>query len=404
MPRFEAFPGLRYNPDKVRLDQVIAPPYDVIAPAERMRLAARSAVNSVHVELPEPDLKAGIDRYQVAALLFEAWRVDGILRAEAVPSLYLYRMTTQDQRSSTGVIGALGLPEPGQEGEILPHEETIARARTDRLELLRATRANLSPIWGLSLASGLSALLDPRGEPAIDVFDDDSVRHQLWVLDDPAAIDAITRSVASAPIVIADGHHRYETARTYRAEQRQAHGDRPGGYDLVMALVTELSEEQLSVGPIHRTISGLPAGTDLPGRLGEWFDVVRAGPSSERMVSALADSSSLALVTTEDAWLLAPRPATVEASERGLDTSMVSLALGSLPPHTVTYRHSAAEVWRALVNGEAEAALLLRPVTVAQIGDWARRGRRMPPKTTYFSPKPRTGMVFRALDEDPRRA
>ena len=163
-------------------------------------------------------------------------------------------MTDSAGRSTTGVIGALGLAEPGDEGDVLPHEQTLPKPKSDRLDLLRATRANLSPIWGLSMAAGVTATFDPTDdEPVADVYDDDGVRHQLWVLSDPDAVAAVRESVGSAPVVLADGHHRYETARAYQAECRAANGGQPGPYDFVMALVVELAEEQLNVGcdPSH---------------------------------------------------------------------------------------------------------------------------------------------------------
>ena len=150
MPRFEPFRGLRYAAPSTPIAQVIAPPYDVITSAERVRLASRHIANAVLVELPEPDLAAGMDRYAVAKALFTRWQ-EGLLRPDPTPCLYPYRMTDTAGRTSTGVIGALGLALPGQETDILPHEETMPKAKSDRLELLRATRANLSPIWGLSM-------------------------------------------------------------------------------------------------------------------------------------------------------------------------------------------------------------------------------------------------------------
>ena len=130
-------------------------------------------------------------------------------------------MTDTSGRTTTGVIGALGLAEPGEESDILPHEQTLPKPKSDRLDLLRATRANLSPIWGLSMASGVTATFDPTDdEPVADVYDDDGVRHQLWVLSDPDAVAAVAAAMAAAPVVLADGHHRYETARAYQAERR----------------------------------------------------------------------------------------------------------------------------------------------------------------------------------------
>jgi len=397
MARFEPFRGLRYDPARVRIDQVIAPPYDVIGSAERVHLAGRSPVNSVRLELPEPDLGAGRDRYDVAAGLLATWLEQGTLVPDVRPSLYPYRMTSPDGRRTTGVLGALGLTEPGPDSDVLPHEQTLPKPKSDRLDLLRASRANLSPIWGLSLASGLTATFEPIEPALLDAFDADGARHELWLLDEPDVLDAVGRAVGSAPVVIADGHHRYETARTYQREVRQANGDQPGPHDLVLALVVELAEDQLTVGPIHRTYSELPSGTDLAVELAKWFDVVRAGDLTERVVGALGDSGSFALLTPEGAWMLTPRPELAEAADSDLDASFIELAMADVP-HTSTHQHSWPEAFAALRRGEAQAAVLLRPVTVAQIAEWAGARRKMPPKTTYFSPKPRTGMVFRSLD------
>jgi uncharacterized protein (DUF1015 family) len=396
MPRFSPFRGLRYDPAVIPLAQVIAPPYDVIEPADRMRLATRSIYNSVHLELPDADLRAGLDRYQVAAHLLTAWRTDGVLLLEDHPAYYLYRMTTGDGRATLGVIGALGLPEEGEDGQILPHEETLPKPRSDRLDLLSATEANLSPIWGLSLNKGLSSVLQPTSDPEIDVYDDDGVRHELWVVDELHS-DSITEAVGAEPIVIADGHHRYETAKVYQRQVRAERGDAPGGHDWVMALVVELSEQQLTVGPIHRVISGLGPDDDLIGGFSQWFDVIRAGDGTDRVAAALGEAASLAIITNEDAWLLTPRPEAYEAADSDLDSSLVALALLQFNDVTTSHRHSWQEAIESVRTGDAEAAVLLRPPTVTQIAEWADKRRRMPPKTSYFSPKPRTGMVIRPL-------
>jgi uncharacterized protein (DUF1015 family) len=399
VPRFEPFQGLRFRPEVAPLAQVIAPPYDVISATERSHLASRHRANAVLVELPEADLPGGRDRYAVAADLFARWQSKGILVADPGRNLYPYRMTDPSGRATTGVIGALGLAEPGEEGDILPHEQTLPKPKSDRLDLLRATRANLSPIWGLSMAAGVTATFDPTDDdPVADVYDDDGVRHQLWVLSDADTVGAVGAAVATAPVVLADGHHRYETARAYQAERRQANGGAPGPYDLVMALVVELSEDQLTVGAIHRTISGLPADFDLVGALGPWFDVVRAGAADDRTLGALSGSSSLTLVTGGQAYLLLAHPEVQEQEGNDLDSNLIASALAALPTHEVMHRHSVAEAMQALRDGEGQAAFLLRPVTVKQIDEWANERRRMPPKTTFFSPKPRTGMVFRSLD------
>ncbi len=398
MPRFEPFRGLRYAPALAPIGQVMAPPYDVISSMERQHLASRHPANSVQVELPQADLQGGRDPYRVAADYFTRWQAGGILVADAGACLYPYRMTDQRGRASTGVLGALGLAEPGAESDILPHEQTLPKPKSDRLDLLRATRANLSPIWGLSMTPGLTATFDPtEDEPIADAYDEDGVRHQLWVLSDLDAIGAVGEAVGASPVVVADGHHRYETARTYQAECRAANGNQAGPHDLILALIVELAEDQLTVGAIHRTISGLPAGFDLVAAFSASFDVVRAGAADERTLGALADSNSLAMVTGGAAYMLLPHEEIYGEAGNDLDSSLVEVGLSHLPAHEVMHRHSVAEAIEALGQG-ADAAFLLRPVTVGQIETWANERRRMPPKTTYFSPKPRTGMVFRSLD------
>jgi uncharacterized protein (DUF1015 family) len=165
-----------------------------------------------------------------------------------------------------------------------------------------------------------------------------------------------------------------------------------------MALITELADDQLTVRAIHRTIAGLPDDFDVIAAFSTWFDVVRAGTDDDRTLAALADSHALVLVAGGNAYLLLPHDETFAAAGNDLDSSLVAVALSHLPPHDLAHRHSVGEAIEALRHGTAQAALLLRPVTVAQIAEWARERRRMTPKTTYFSPKPRTGMVFRSLD------
>ena len=381
---------------------VVAPPYDVIDPQERTLLAARHSANAVRVELPEPDHRAGLDRYANAAKLLEEWQEQGILLRDPSPALYAYRMTSPDGHATNGVIGAVGIDDQSA-GSILPHEQTLPKAKTDRLELLRSTRANLSPIWGLSLSPGLTGHFVQSAPPDMGAVDDDGVRHELWVLDDPETIDAVRESVATSPLVVADGHHRYETALTYRREPVRPGSSSAGtgraGADLLMALVVELSEEQLDVGPIHRVLSGLPDGLDLVDAFASWFEVTRAGDFDERTTGALSASGALALVMPSGAWMLSPKDGTAEAAGAGLDSSMVALVIAELPDHELEFSNSWQEAIREVGTERAQAAVLLRPVSVGQIAEWARTGRRMPPKTTYFRPKPRTGMVFRTLEE-----
>jgi hypothetical protein len=165
-----------------------------------------------------------------------------------------------------------------------------------------------------------------------------------------------------------------------------------------MALIVELADDQLEVGPIHRALSGLPDGIDLVDAFSSWFDVTRAGDFSDRTAAVLGQSGALALVMASGTWLLSPKDGTPEAAGADLDSSMVALVIAELPDHELGFFHSWKDAVDAVATDQVQAVVLLRPVTVEQIAQWAHAGRRMPPKSTYFHPKPRTGMVFRTLD------
>jgi uncharacterized protein (DUF1015 family) len=406
VPRFEPFTGLRYDLDALRrhgtsLDHVIAPPYDVIDPAEREALAERSAYNAVHVELPVEDADRHLDRYQAACRLLEGWRADGVIAEEHEPSFYRYRMSYRGERGgsrqTSGIIGALGLAEPGA-GDVLPHERTMPKPKGDRLQLLRECRANLSPVWGLALARGTTSVSQTTGPPLAAATDDDGVEHELWRIGEPGTVRQISEAVASAPVVIADGHHRFETALAYREERRAATGGLPGDYDLVMALVVELADDQLIVRPIHRLLGGLPDGFDLPDALGARFYLSHLDhPDRRRLAVDMAEEAAMALVTKGATWLLRPRPDTIGAAGLDVDSGLLDVALADLPDHDVTYEPGWDRAVDAVERGGAQAAVLLRPASVAAIAEAAHEGVRMPPKTTFFHPKPRTGMVFRPV-------
>jgi uncharacterized protein (DUF1015 family) len=406
VPRFEPFTGLRYHLDVLQrystsLDDVIAPPYDVIDAKERETLARRSPYNSVHVELPVDDQERHLDRYQVAHRLLDAWRSEDVIEEDEEPSFYRYRMSYRDEhggrRRTSGVIGALGLPVPGK-GDVLPHERTMPKPKGDRLQLLRECQANLSPVWGLALARGLAQVSDIAEPPVATATDDEGVEHRLWRISTPEAIDKISAAVTAAPVVIADGHHRFETALAYQQERRAATGSLPGDYDLVMALVVELGDDPLVVQPIHRLLGGLPDGFDLPETLGSRFYLSHLDhPAPRRLAADVAEAAAMALVTKGATWLLRPRPETVAAAGLDVDSGLLDVALSDLPDHDVTYEPGWDRAVDAVERGSAQAAVLLRPASVAVIAEAAHRGLRMPPKTTFFHPKPRTGMVFRPV-------
>jgi uncharacterized protein (DUF1015 family) len=402
VPAFSAFPGLRYDPARFAPADVTAPPYDVLSADDRAALVARNPHNAVLVDLPvEAD---GPNRYEAAGRRLRAWEAEGVLVRDGAPELTAYRMTTTDDLgqpvATLGVLGAVTLSRP-DEGEILPHEHTTPKAKSDRLDLLRGTRTNLSAIWGLSLTKGLSALLPAHEPPFQSWTDEDGVLHETWRIHDADRIAEIAAAVAATPLVVADGHHRYETSLAYRDERRAGEGD-AGPAEATLCYVVELSDEQLTVRPIHRLVHA-PAVTDLAGAL--------AGqPGASEVGSATADEVASGAVLAQMRALDAIAVVGPDGSARlvrldpgahpdldDLDSARLAAALDAIGPHELTYQHGTDRAQAAVVSGAASWAVLIRPVTVAAIEANAHAGKRMPPKSTFFHPKPRTGIVFRSL-------
>jgi len=394
--RFEPFPAIRYDSAQVDLAEVVSPPYDVIDDAQRAELAGRSPYNAVRIDLPVDE--DGDDRYDVARRLLADWQASGVLVTDDAPTFTIYRMSYLDDagrpRHTTGVIGALELTPPGT--DILPHEHTTPKAKSDRLDLLRNSRANTSAIWGLSLAKGLTDLLPIDAPPDSDITDEDRVRHTVWVVRDPAVLAAISEAVAAQPVVVADGHHRYETSLAYRAERTSADGGGPGLAESTLAYLVELVEDELTVRAIHRILNGMPDGFDLVAALDPWFEAIGAPPDDVPVTTAMESAGALCVVLPDREVLLRPRPDAL-ADARDLDSSRLDVALAALPPHDLTFQHGPDNVRRLVRGGAAQAGVLLRPATVAQIDATAHGGERMPPKTTFFHPKLKTGLVFRSL-------
>jgi uncharacterized protein (DUF1015 family) len=221
------------------------------------------------------------------------------------------------------------------------------------------------------------------------------VRHTVWRIDDPTACDAISAAVADQPVVVADGHHRYETSLAYRAEREAAEGS-AGKAGATLAFIVELVEDELTVHAIHRLISGLPEGTEVAALLAPWFEDAGPPPEGVPVTAAMADAGCLCLVLPDREVLLKPRLDAL-ADARDLDSSRLDVGLAALPEHQLSFQHGVQNVRAAVDAGAAQAGVLLRPATVAQIEATAHGGERMPPKTTFFHPKPKTGLVFRAL-------
>ena len=392
MPRFEPFRALRYAPG-TDLDAVIAPPYDVLSEADADALRARDPHNITHVDLPvgEPD------RYAAAAQVLAAWVRDGVLVPDADPSFTLYRMQFVDaaghSRDLVGVLGAIEVVDEGA-GGVLPHERTTPKASTDRLDLTRATRANLSPVWGLALAPGLTEVLRDPGEP-VGELDVDGVRHVVERVADPARVAAIRDAVAASEVLIADGHHRYGVARIYRDEVRDGGQPAPGA-ELTLAFVGELVAEQLSVEAIHRVYEGV-SGEQLRDELARSFQLEPTDAPGPKTLDDMERTGSLVLVLADGTWRLTPKPGAFDGV-RSLDGAWLEHALEGVPAQ-VSYQHGLDETVGLVQQGAVAGAVLIRPVSLAEIERTAREGIVMPPKSTFFTPKLRTGFVVRDLTE-----
>jgi uncharacterized protein (DUF1015 family) len=393
VPRFTPFPALRYC--DADIDDLIAPPYDVLSEADLDELGARSPWNITHVDVPRES--AGPARYDAAAATLRDWIDAGVMSYDDSPTFTIYRMRFTDAsgtaRDIAGVLGGLEVVDEGA-GGVLPHERVTPKASTDRLDLTRATQANLSPVWGLSLADGLTALLAAPGEHLASVTVD-GVEHVVERVADPERVRAIAEKVGSDDVLIADGHHRYGISRTYRDEVRAANGDQPNPADETLVFVNELVADQLSVEAIHRLYHDV-SFDDLATALDACFERSDAGVPDEHTLATMDRDGVLCLIGPDgSAHWLTPRRGVFDGV-RSLDGAWLEAALDGVG-HNVTYQHGVEHVVEAVTSGAAVGAVLIRPVSVAEIERTAREGVLMPPKSTFFTPKLRTGLVVRSL-------
>lgn len=391
MPSFLPFRALRYAASN-NLARLTAPPYDVLSHDDRAALAAQDEHNVVHIDLPD-----GPEPYSLAAQLLSEWQQQGVLVSDERPSFTLYRMrfvdARGDERNTVGVIGALEVVDEGADG-VLPHERTTPKAKTDRLDLTRATAANLSPVWGLSLREQLTDALIAAGEPMGSFVDDDGVHHQVERISDPARVRSISSLVGSSPVLIADGHHRYAIARTYRDEMRGTPLEEASRTTLTY--VGELVEQQLSIAAIHRLYNGIGV-QQLLSQLADSFVVeALSSPATSRIIAEMSRRGSLCLVDQAmNGWWLTPKPGAFEHL-RDLDSVRLEHALRNVS-YEIAYQHGFAEVAAVMQAGHATAAIYIRPTSIAEIRRTAHQRELMPPKSTFFTPKLRTGLVIRPL-------
>ena len=427
------FAGLRFDPARFAdLGPLLSPPYDVIGADERAALLARSPYNIVRAELP--DAAAG-EPYAEAARTLATWRSEGVLVEDETPAFWLYEVDFEAGGQSylrRSLAAAVRL-EPWDAGQVLPHERTMAAPREDRLRLLRATRTNISPIW-LLWHGGAAAVVrawDRAGAvpPEASFGLDDGTRHRLWKLADPELAAAIQSEFADRRLVVADGHHRYETALQYRDELAAAGRLLPEHEaNFVLAHLVADDDPGLVVFPTHRLVRDLgdldqakletetglnwhaeyyPIWAEVPPeQLKAFLEQLAGQGETERAIGQYGpDPSIFAILLLRNKQLLDELAPDRSAAWRQLDVAL--LDEGYLKPlleragadraHAVAYERDPYAAIQAVRRGDYQLALFLNPTRPEQVTAVAEAGDRMPEKSTYFYPKLPTGLVMRTI-------
>jgi len=431
------FRGVLYDPAKVGdVTAVVAPPYDVIGPAEQAALYDRHPCNIVRLELgrEHPGDGPQDNRYTRAKRCLDVWLRDGVLRRDGRPAIYLYaaeyRLRSGAVRTMRGFLSLVKLEEFGT-GRIFPHENTRAAAKDDRYQLLETCRSNFSPIFSLysDPAGDIIRTLETTADanrPRVAVTDSDGGHHRLWTVTDPAALERVVATMKPLPLFIADGHHRYESALHYRNAQRKIHGESSAlPSDWVLMYFSNLDDPGLTILATHRVLPApLPcAPAEIRQRLAQTFALAAYSFTKETEPAARAkflnalhaaqvtDAHVMGLVVRGERRyeLLTLNPAGLgrlglSARER-LDVSIlqqlvfrVALRLTPRDEERLIYIKDEEDAMAAVARGEGEVAFLLNPPKVTEVKDVARVGDRMPHKSTYFYPKPLTGLVINTTD------
>jgi uncharacterized protein (DUF1015 family) len=418
------FLGIRYNQELVEdMAAVICPPYDVISPEEQKAYYDKSGYNLIRLEhgmvLPN-DTKTN-NKHTRACTTFNQWLKERVLLIDHVPSFYIHEhcFTYQNIRKRRLGLTACIRLEPWEKKTIFPHENTVPGIKSDRLELMRACAVNFSPLLGLyeDLGQKVTKLLTIQAsrKPAID-FAEDGETHKLWVANEPEFVQRVSHFLASKPIYIADGHHRYETALAYRDERRQETRPTRGNeaFNFVMITLVSFSDPGLVVLPVHRLIRNLSANalTEFRSILETYFELVSA-PLGEGSLPEIAGAATrvlglepgniVALKLRQPLSLKEIMPEGHSEAYKRLDISIVQhLVIDRLTAldksSSIVYTPNAVEARRFVESGEYQLAFLLNPIPVATIKTIANSNDRMPGKSTYFYPKLPTGLVINRLE------
>ena len=439
MADIHPFRAFRYDPQKISLAQVVTQPYDKITPALQDRYYAASPHNLVRIILGRQEAHDNPlnNVYSRAASCFRDWRQQDILRQDSLPSVYIYSQrftlpgsTTELERR--GFIG-LGRVEDYSAGIVFRHEQTLAKPKADRLDLLRSTRAHFGQIFMLYEDSGaVESLLATSADPDITVTDDCGVIHRVWQISDPDLINSIRTAMSDKKLIIADGHHRYETALNYRNERRTADSPSPAAgqstspYEFVMMTFVNMNSPGLLILPTHRLVHGLASFSEEAFRNSAraYFDVEDVDPSLDaRCASTMLREcgragTTILAVTANRAFLLHhPNPNTPQVFA-GLSVRQQSLDVVQLHKcllervltlseesirnqQNLSYVRDAVDALsqvRGASGTRADVAFLMNPCRMAQVRDVAFAGEVMPQKSTDFYPKLLSGLTVYALD------
>ncbi len=412
--------ALHYALDRVGgLSPVVSPPYDVIDGELRDRLAARSPYNVVEIDLPRPD--GDLDPYMHAARLFEEWKREEILVRDPEPALWAlaqdYTGPDGDSYTRKGFFARVRVEDYGP-GRIRPHERTHPGPKEDRLRLTRATRANLSPIFSLfdDPQGAAWAAISPHTElvPWGEVTDDDGTKHRLWRVGDQTAIEQVTNALSSTELLIADGHHRYETARVY-ADEIGGEGE----HRYVLMCLVALQDPGLTVFPTHRLLTELPDDKRQALREAIQRDWEITEIAADELQPTAATDGRIALgyldahhrrplrLTLKDPAIADAALPDMPEPYRRLDTAVLEAlllkqALGMSEDDIshlrgLDYARDTEQAKERVESGEVEAAFFMSPTPVERVRDVAAAGVNMPPKSTYFFPKVLTGELFNPL-------
>jgi uncharacterized protein (DUF1015 family) len=425
------FRALRYVPEKVAVSRVVTQPYDKISPEMQERYYAASPYNLVRIILGKRMAGDGDGQtvYTRSAAFFQNWRQTGILRSEREFCLYPYSQIfavpgTATRTERRGFIG-LGPVEEYSAGVVFRHEQTLAKPKADRLELLRATRAHFGQLFMLYSGSGeVDSLLQSPLPAEIDVSDEYSVQHRVWKISDPTVIRRVQECMQTEKLIIADGHHRYETALAYRRELGGAlAGPGKAPYDWVMMTFVDMNQPGLVILPTHRIVLGLPSfsSRQFQADAGRFFTVeeLDAGMDAAqftRILQAAGKRGTALLAVAADRALLMHTPKASETNLfRGISPRQQALDVVQLhkcllesvlkiseeavrSQQNVSYCREAADGLTQVRTGKAQVALLTNPVRMEQVRDIAFANEVLPQKSTDFYPKLLSGLTIYALE------